>query len=369
MTPPVGDRPFVPAGLAPKPYAPPKGNIGPGYSPDTVSLSPEAKKQIAPGANSVDAIPVPGSKTPDGVGRALGLLSDLFDSTFYDKGGLGEWIREQRTSNPDGKLDFNDIKFRRALARELYGSEVDNWSDSKVKDKITDEAIDYFFGNQDGKLDANDSGTVADLIKRLEFVVPRFKAQAAGGGEKAFAYLSSHEIIIIKSANIPTYMKGIDFAALGKANDRMFNRSLEVTLETYKYLRLRNMITEEEFQAGVEAYAKAKSGNWDDATLPPRFKELMFTSYWGLFKVECGARGLKLPKDELEKDPQLMTALMQGAFQNFVEGHSDKQTPSNITHDLPDSLDRDSIMKAKAERDKQVEGRNAASPDQVPVKK
>ncbi len=364
-----------PAGGAPKPVG--KKAIAPqppAMPIDQVTVSDQARKEIAPGVTETGKIPVAGKKEPDGVDRLLGLMSDLFGTTLYDKGGVGGWIREQRAKNPDGKIDFRDIGFRRALARDLYGEMATKWSDSEVKDHITDEAVDYFFGNQDGKIDSNDQMTTAQLIKRLEFTLPRFKAQIAAGGENAFtylgSYLSSHEIIIVDYTRAAEYFKGVDFSALGRANDRIFNKCLDGVMETYKFLSVKGMISEDEFKAAAEAYGKFKKGEGDEKTLPPRFKELLFASYWGLFKAECGARGVKLPKDALQdkiKGPKLVMDLMQGAFQNFIEGHSDVN-PENITHDLPDSLDETGIQKAKTARDNQVGARNAAKKtDEVPA--
>ena len=345
--------------IAPRPIiagTKPNGTIAPS-NPQTADKVEIRSKS---GAGKVS---VPAQKPKDSVDLALGLMVELFGVGMHDQNGVGGNLRKQIAASPDG-INFYDIGFRRALAKDLHGAEADSWSDGKIRDKITDEALDYFFGNQDGKTDKKDKLTLAQLIKRLEFLVPRFKAQVNAGGESAYMYLSSHKILIVKYD--PKYFNGINFTALARSKDWLFNKCLEAVGETYRDAYLKGNISRGEFDKAKEAYEKAKSGNWDPE-MPAVFKELLFSAYWGRFRAEIGARKLDLPEKELKKDPKLLSDLMTGAFQNFIEGHSDKNNPAAITHDLPDKLDEKGIRAAKVTRDTQIKSAQYAAkkPGQV----
>ena len=61
---------------------------------------------------------------------------------MHDQNGVGGNLRKQIAASSDG-INFYDAGFRRALAKDLHGAEADSWSDGKIRDKITDEALDF----------------------------------------------------------------------------------------------------------------------------------------------------------------------------------------------------------------------------------
>ena len=341
-----------PGGVAPRPKAAPKPGATPSMPGDSVKLN----GQIAPNAAAeTGKIPGPGGKPADGVSRARDLMTQLFGFEIHDKNGVAGWLREQIAKNPDGNIDFHDPGFKRALAMEIYGSD-----DKKYADKITDEAVDYFFGNQDGKFDAGDGLILKDLIARLEFMVPVFTAQVGAGGDHAASYLGSNNIMIVNYREKMGCLNGVDFAGLSKANDPFFINCFKAALKAY--LQKPDLSAKDKKEA-LEAWQKIENGEWD-GKMPGGLKELLFAAYWGKFRVECGARNIKLPGKEMLDD------ILAGAFLNYIEGHSDKKDPTVITHDMPKGFDEDSVASAKKIRQEQVgAAREAAKKDQVPVEK
>ena len=297
------------AAVTPKPADTP-----PAKSPTTVATADTATisgtSQIAPKPTS-DTMVVEADAPKDPDQQICGQMSQLFGVDFYDgKGGLGEYLR----AHPKG-IDIHSPEFKAKLAKWLGIPE----------DLITDKALDYFFGNQDGKLDKKDFITKAQLIDRLKFLVPIFAAMREAGGDTAIQYLRAEDIITYDYK--PEYLAGVNFEELYKAKDPLFMECIKIAAKAY--INSPGATTEGKQKAmSILGYGEDWKGE-----VPDELKPYLHAAYYGKFRA--ATYKIDLPYESLKKTPGLKDAFFKGVFLDFVDGHSAPNNPTKITHDVP----------------------------------
>ncbi|KAF0134332.1 MAG: hypothetical protein FD145_712 [Candidatus Saganbacteria bacterium] len=303
-------------------------------------MTPPITGQIAPSFTRTPAkvqkanpVAVPGKPVPPAVERLKIILGKLFGVRFYDKNSFGEWL--EKNINPDGTINI-DSKFKEALAKAL----------GVPANMITDTAMDYFFGNQDGLLNAKDKVSISKLISQLEFLVPIHTAQAAGGGDNAFQYLQTNNILIIDFKQ--DRLASIDFKSLAREKNGLFLSCFRAAARAYFSSNLKSPGADKKVQ---DIYSAITTGKDWDGKVPDELKPFLLAAYYGAFKRAIASQKLDLPTKALQNDPRLMKDFFDGHFANFIEGHSGKD-PQRITHDLPKDMSTGSIMKAAIDRPK-----------------
>ncbi|HTY12554.1 MAG TPA: hypothetical protein VMD02_00035 [Candidatus Omnitrophota bacterium] len=318
--------------LPPASVPPPKTHLAPSDAPSigpayTVALTGHPSTGIAPfdgqpAGKASDPLPVPEGKKPpqDSYGRACDLMTRLFGVEFYDgKGGLGEYLRTH------DRIIVHSPEFKEKLAQWLGIPE----------NMITDKGLDYFFGDQNGKLDGKDEMELPDLIDRLEFLGPIFTAMRAGGGDSAVQCLRTEDIVLYGGdRGGGAALAGVDFAELFRAKDQLFFECMRIAA-TVIYQSPGSTDADKTQAENILMFLDGKGSNWF-GEVPDSMKPLLHSAYWGKFRR--ATYRMELPYDALIKKPGLKTDLFNGLFLDFIAGHSDKD-PAKITHDLPSGPD------------------------------
>jgi len=309
------------------------GSAGSIDTTDIAAISDEAAALVP---NSTPETESAGATAPDETAdldpytRIRNLLFQLFGKFFIDADGLRTWLKSHL--NESGEIVIDD-SFREMLADEIGIDE----------DWITDAALDYFFGNQDRKLDAGDTITFSMLIDRLEFLVPVFTAQAEAGGTTAVQMLRTDDILIIDFDQYVSVLDGVDFAALHRTQDPLFTTCFDAAVQAYMSSPDPN-ISDEERSAVSELYYKLKDENYQwDGEVPAGLRRLLLAAYWGNFREALAAHKIDLPIELLQESEDVREDLFAGIFLNYVAGHSDTEHPMAITHDLPDEITAEEI--------------------------
>ena len=307
---------------------------------------PAVIAQIGPGgAQALEGgVPVP-VKSADDFTAICGYLSKVFTGTVVTK-DFRVFIRESFENSPDIKWHIADSK--KQLKEMLAGLTGYSASD------ITDEALDYLFGNQDGTLDEKDFQIdTKQLIGRLQFLIEVFTTNSRSGGPNPFQILILDNLVAVDfESEVPGYMGKIDLQALSDAKDPLYTNSLIAAATAYMNS---DLVKDPDKLAFLPQYKALVDGGImpDPAKLPVALKKLLFVAFFNSFYNATVTNDLFIPIKLANKDPEFRKALFEGAFIDYIEGHGDKKDPDAITHNLPKDFDIKTLQTLAAERQAQ----------------
>lgn len=320
-----------------------------------------------------DVPPIPPTGAPDGpkdVDRPepaseealIQEISDLFKTlcggTFrYGDGGnsFSDYIRRELREH-NGKLVV-DAEFKARLIKEIYNVKFGFLLSGEY---VTDKALDWVFGNGDGRLTGTDTLSLVELKNILVARNEEFEARYNSGGLTFPQFLRS-DVIYERRETDPKFHQAC--SRLYSAGDKDFLEYAQNSIRAFLSSHRDGMDETEKVKwmklfASVKAKADGQTTLMDESPVPSSwdglfsgFSEeeianiegLMIGIYSDHFPRALRHDGFELPTRQLQGersrrkaayDPKVLTeALYNGMFLDYVSGR-DINKPAQ--HDLPE---------------------------------
>ncbi|NQU17735.1 MAG: hypothetical protein HQ564_06670 [Candidatus Saganbacteria bacterium] len=270
---------------------------------------------------------------PEMKGEAMGFIEGL---KHFEAKGRG-YIR------PNSGVFSNTLK--KYLAFILMGDEDHaRW--------ISDKSLDFFFGNQDGKLNDDDKISIVGLLERLKAYLPYIMTlNAQGNGSGAWAILQG-EIHYVDFGKMAGYSDKWDFNSLSTKSP--LKRNFIYAQKAYQ----ESVSGKEKARREKEIKEMIKSGSIDYNKMSRELRQLVMVSAQAHFRHLCYQYKETIDWDkELKLKGDLLKKFTQGMFRKWLENGT-----------LPEEVNKEAIEADYIAYNKEIAQREAAKPKEPPKK-